>query len=83
MQNQNQYQNFQDEPEYSQGLPVPIGQPVHFEMQPRLPQPYFQQPPPPLNPYHQQQPQFPPQMQPPHQQPFHMNPNQMPIAIQL
>jgi len=53
MQNQKNYQNFQDEQEFTGGIPV--GQPVQFEMQnvnqPQQPQqPYFQQPH--SNPYH-------------------------------
>lgn len=44
MQNQKKYQNFQEEQEFTGGIPV--GQPVQFELQNvnQPQQPYFQQP---------------------------------------
>jgi len=80
MQNQKNYQNFQDEQEYTGGIPV--GQPVQYEMQPVPNQnqpPYFQQPP--MNPYQNSNP-YPNQMQPP-QPIFSVNqPVQAPMVIQ-
>ena len=71
MQNQRNHQNFNEEQEYS-GIPIPVGQPVQYEMQQIPPQqaPYFQQPI--QNPYQAnfQQPMMP------------MQPVQAPMVIQ-
>lgn len=79
MQNQKNYQNFQDEQEFTGGIPV--GHPVQYEMQPphQHQQPYFQQP---VNPY-QNANHYPNPIQPPPQPIFALNQQpQGPMVVQ-
>lgn len=80
MNQQKNYQNFQDEQEFTGGIPV--GHPVHFEMQPsnQPQQPYFHQPP--MNAY-QNSNQYQSPVQAPPQPVFGLNQiPQGPIVIQ-